>query len=81
MSTSLVEASKLNDPKGGGLVSLEKHLEPTIVVIPDAILLSKADCYSLQAAVLSHCGYKMKNRFALLDVYDGTSGTYILTLN
>tara|TARA_B100001142_G_scaffold328860_1_gene390160 strand:- start:1227 stop:2732 length:1506 start_codon:yes stop_codon:yes gene_type:complete len=67
-----IEASKLNDPKGGGLVSLEKHLEPTIVVIPDAILLSKADCYSLQAAVLSHCGYKMKNRFALLDVYDGT---------
>lgn len=66
-----IDASKLNDPSGGGLTSLEKHLEPTIVVIPDAVLLSDADCYSLQAAMLSHCGYKMKNRFALLDVYNG----------
>ena len=66
-----IEASKLNDPKGDGLSSLEKHLEPTIVVVPDAILLSPNDCLSLQAAILSHCGYKMKNRFALLDVIDG----------
>ncbi len=66
-----IEASKLNDPKGGGLTSLEKHLEPTIVVVPDAILLTPNDCLSLQAAILSHCGYKMKNRFALLDVIDG----------
>lgn len=66
-----IDASKLNDPSGGGLTSLEKHLEPTIVVVPDAVLLSDADCYSLQAAMLSHCGYKMKNRFALLDVYNG----------
>jgi hypothetical protein len=62
---------KLNDPTGFGLTSLEKHLEPTLIVIPDAILLSQNDCYSLQAAVLSHCGYKMKNRFAILDVYNG----------
>ena len=34
-----IEASKLNDPKGGGLTALEKFLEPTIVLIPDAILL------------------------------------------
>jgi phage tail sheath protein FI len=43
------------------------------VVVPDAVLLSEADCFSLQAAVLSHCGFKMKNRFAILDVYNGTS--------
>ncbi len=67
-----IDAGKLNDPKGGGLASLEKHLEPTLIVVPDAILLSEADCYSLQAAILSHCGYKMKNRFAILDVYNGT---------
>ncbi|MGK0412778.1 MAG: phage tail sheath protein FI [Polaribacter sp.] len=66
-----IDASKLNDPKGGGLMSLEKDLEPTILVIPEATLLSESDCYSLQAAMLSHCGYKMKNRFAVLDVYNG----------
>ena len=67
-----IDAGKLNDPKGGGLAALEKHLEPTLVLIPDAILLSEADCYSLQAAMLTHCGFKMKNRFAILDVFDGT---------
>jgi phage tail sheath protein FI len=68
-----IDAGKLNDPKGGGLASLEKHLEPTMVVVPDAILLSEADCYSLQGDLLSHCGFKMKNRFAILDVYNGTA--------
>ena len=66
-----VDASQLNDPKGGGIASLEKHLEPTILVVPDAVLLSEADCYALQADMLSHCGYKMKNRFAILDVFNG----------
>lgn len=68
-----IDAGKLNDPKGGGLATLEKHLEPTLIVVPDAVLLSEADCYSLQAAILSHCGFKMKNRFAILDVYGGTN--------
>lgn len=66
-----IDAAKLNDPSGGGLLSLEKDLEPTILVIPEAVLLSEADCYSIQGAMLSHCGYKMKNRFAILDVYNG----------
>jgi len=66
-----IDAAKLNDPKGGGLTALEKFLEPTIVVIPDAILLDENDCFSLQAAMLQHCGYKLKNRFAILDVYEG----------
>ena len=68
-----IDAGKLNDPKGGGLAALEKHLEPTMIVVPDAVLLSEADCFSLQAAILSHCGFKMKNRFAILDVYGGTA--------
>ncbi len=68
-----IDAGKLNDPSGGGLATLEKYLEPTLIVVPDAVLLSEADCYSLQAAILSHCGFKMKNRFAILDVYGGTN--------
>jgi phage tail sheath protein FI len=69
--TDTIDASKLNNPAGGGISALEKHLEPTILVIPDAVLLSEADCYSIQAGMLMHCGYKMKNRFAILDVYNG----------
>ena len=46
-----IDAGKLNDPKGGGLAALEKHLEPTMIVVPDAVLLSEADCFSLQAAI------------------------------
>lgn len=65
-------AKKLNDERnGGGLASLEKYSEPTIIVIPDSVLLSESDCNSLQSAMLLHCGYKMKNRFAILDVYNG----------
>jgi phage tail sheath protein FI len=67
-----IDATKLNDPSGGGLMSLEKNLEPTILVVPEAILLSEPDCFSLQAAMLLHCGYKMKNRFAILDVFNGS---------
>lgn len=51
---------------------LEKEQEPTMVVIPEAVLLpAQADCISVQQAVLAHCGGKMRNRFALLDVWEG----------
>lgn len=66
-----IDAGKLNDPSGGGLTTLEKYIEPTMIVIPDAVNLDEADCYALQAAVLMHCGNKMKNRFAILDVFNG----------
>jgi len=70
--SSGISAKKLNDLKsGGGLAALERYAEPTIVVIPEAILLSESDCFSLQSAMLQHCGLKMKNRFAVLDVYNG----------
>ena len=42
-----------------------------MLVIPEAVMLEKADCYALQQAMMMHCGYKMKDRFAILDVYDG----------
>ncbi|HEY8401000.1 MAG TPA: phage tail sheath C-terminal domain-containing protein [Cytophagaceae bacterium] len=61
----------------GGITALISEEEPTMVVIPEAIMLEESDCYALQQTMLAHCGYKMKNRFAILDVYKGTkSRTY-----
>jgi phage tail sheath protein FI len=50
---------------------LIKEQEPTMVVIPDAMLLDQANCTSLQQAVLAHCGGTMKNRVAVLDIWNG----------
>lgn len=69
-----ISAKDLNDiAVGGGIAALEKYTEPTILAIPEAILLSEADCYSIQSAMLQHCGFKMQNRFAILDVFGGNS--------
>jgi phage tail sheath protein FI len=55
-----------------GIEPLVKEQEPTMVVIPEAVNLADAnDCYALQQSMLDHCGNVMKNRFAVLDVYDG----------
>jgi len=54
-----------------GIETLVKEQEPTMVVVPDAVRLSEADCISVEQAMLGHCGGKMKNRFAILDVYQG----------
>jgi hypothetical protein len=54
-----------------GVDALENELEPTMVVIPEAVLLSRAECYALGAEVLAHCGLTMKNRVAILDVWEG----------
>jgi phage tail sheath protein FI len=61
-----VEASRLQS----GISLLVKEQEPTMVVIPDATLLSAADCISTQQASLGHCA-KMMNRFSILDIHDG----------
>ncbi|TVQ36086.1 MAG: phage tail sheath family protein [Geminicoccaceae bacterium] len=50
---------------------LGKEQEPTLVVIPESVLLSQANCITVQQAMLAHCGGKMKNRFAVLDIWDG----------
>ena len=34
-------------------------------------LADKELCYSVQTAMLDHCGYKMRSRVAILDIYDG----------
>lgn len=54
-----------------GIEPLIKEQEPTMVVIPEAVTLSSANCYALQQATLKHCGYDMRNRIALLDIYGG----------
>lgn len=65
------------DPIVAGLDVLRKEQEPTMVVVPDAMLLKGtedspgASAIAVQQAVLQHCGEVMKNRFAILDVYDG----------
>ena len=60
----------MNDLKAG-IETLIREQEPTMVVIPDAVLLGKDDCYSLYGQSLLHCSAKMKNRIALVDVWGG----------
>jgi len=57
-----------------GLEALESHDEPTLIVIPEAIRLSKEDHGSICAAALSHAA-KMGDRFALLDAKIPPSNT------
>lgn len=54
-----------------GIIPLTKEQEPTLLVIPEAVKLKPATCYALQQAMLIHCGYVMRNRFAILDIYNG----------
>lgn len=62
-----VAADKLT----AGVDQLVKEQEPTMVVIPDAVLLSQSDCISVQQYMMQHCGNVMRNRVAILDVSDG----------
>lgn len=54
-----------------GVTLLLKEQEPTMVLIPDAMALAQPDSIKVQQSVLAHCGDKMKNRFAILDIHDG----------
>jgi hypothetical protein len=55
-----------------GIEELTREQEPTMVVIPETMLLPNADtCANVQVAMLNHCGSKMKNRIAILDIYEG----------
>lgn len=57
------------NPIDGGLRSLEKEQEPTMVVIPEAVLLGE-DCYEVYREVLAHCNH-MQNRIGIFDLFDG----------
>lgn len=54
-----------------GLDSLLNEQEPTMLVIPEAVLFPQAVCLDLQQAMLVHCGEKTRNRVAILDVWGG----------
>jgi hypothetical protein len=59
----------LHDLKGG-IDTLLKEQEPTMIVIPESVCLCEADSISLQKAALFHCGERMRNRIAILDISD-----------
>lgn len=50
-----------------GLNVTDKEIETTLVVVPEAVNLSRQDCAEIQKAVLVQCA-TLKNRFAILDV-------------
>jgi phage tail sheath protein FI len=55
-----------------GIQKLLKYPEPTMLVLPDAVLLEQnTACYELQNQMIDHCGTEMRSRIALLDVFDG----------
>ena len=62
-----IEADKLMK----GINLLVKEQEPTMVVVPETVLLDRENSTSVQQAALKHCGYKMKNRVAILDIWGG----------
>jgi uncharacterized protein len=53
-----------------GLQTLASEAEPSLVVVPEAVLLSQHDCYQFQSQMLEHCAMK-RNRFAIFDVWEG----------
>jgi phage tail sheath protein FI len=51
--------------------ALLKEQEPTLLVIPEAVSLSQAECYEVQQQMLLQCGVVSRSCFAILDVYNG----------
>ena len=54
-----------------GIKTLIKEQEPTMVVIPETTRLTRANAVKVQQQMLMHCGDKMKNRVAILDIFGG----------
>ncbi|MBL7827873.1 MAG: phage tail sheath family protein [Saprospiraceae bacterium] len=53
-----------------GIDTLTKESTPSLLVVPDAVLLSESDFHAVYNHMLKHCG-SMKNRFAILDIWQG----------
>ena len=70
---NITQKTLIGSETGGGISCLEKYLEPTLLVVPDAISLAENRCLAVQKEMLSHCGLEMKNRFAILDVPSGSN--------
>ncbi len=54
-----------------GIHALVQEQEPTMLVVPEAVLLNHDQCAEVQKEALRHCGDVMKNRIAILDIPDG----------
>lgn len=53
------------------MLALKKEQEPTMLVVPEAVNMTEEECYKIESSMLMHCGYDMKNRFAILDIFNG----------
>jgi phage tail sheath protein FI len=53
-----------------GLAAIGKEDEPTLLVFPDALTLSRTDFYQLYQAALAQCN-DLKDRFTICDVFNG----------
>ena len=70
VSVGSYEDDLTGEALSGGLTPLSKELQPTMIVIPDAVNLGKNACRVVQQQMLLHCA-NMKNRMAILDVWGG----------
>ena len=73
----IVSVGQYDDEKGmratdfaEGIAALLEELEPTMLVLPDAVLLPAAECRSVQEEALRHCAATRK-RIAILDIHGG----------
>ncbi|HLF64387.1 MAG TPA: phage tail sheath C-terminal domain-containing protein [Saprospiraceae bacterium] len=53
-----------------GLTAAGKEDEPTLIVFPDALRLTRAEFYQIYQAALAQCN-DLKDRFTLCDVFNG----------
>ena len=58
-------------PLEAGLQVLAHETGPTLLVVPDAVLLPQDECRQLQGQMLQQCGQTLRDRFAILDVWEG----------
>jgi phage tail sheath protein FI len=66
----LVNPSVKYDDLRRGLDVIAKEAEPTMIVVPDALLLPKDEYGTLLCDILSQCG-ELGSRVGLLDIYHG----------
>jgi uncharacterized protein len=69
----IVSVGNYDDPVAAerltaGIDTLSNEPEPSILVVPDAMLLSEADCATVQQKMLAHCE-TTHSQFAILDVF------------
>jgi phage tail sheath protein FI len=68
---SYADEDALNpDRFGKGVDALLMEQEPTMLILPDAVLLPAADCRRVQESAVRHCA-DTRSRVAILDVFRG----------